>query len=850
MLRLAILLFIILEPGLCPAQVYDLLSKSYKSQLKSATVKEFLNELENAGTVISYSDAFVDLDKRITLTGSEKTIQDVLNTLFKEQRVSIVEKNHKILIVPAVADKSVHGKEHYVINGFVKEYGSNEVLIAASVYAPGTSYGTVTNSYGYYSLSLPTSCNKLVYSYVGYRPDTVDLKMVTERNDVILNRDDELTEVVVATDKESSPQHTHLSVKDIQTRPAILGENDVIRGLQHIAGVQPAVDGSSTILVRGGDPGQNLNLLDGVPLYYVDHFFGLTSVYNSEAVKSVDFHKGAFPARYGGRLSSIIDVTTRDGNLEKWGGQFNMGLVKGSLNLEGPIIKNKSSIMVSARRTWVDVLWKPFTKDPSFNFYDINGKANYILNNNNRLYVSFYKGTDIIKSKIDGGSISTQWGNTIGSAKWNSVVNSRLFVNTILTYSLFKYKLVDTRQAIQYGSISNSSNYTGISTINEVSQKTQANWDATANQKVEFGYRYSHSVFVPVSVESNSSNQTGAIAPLSSRFSTNEITLFAEDNIQINDRWMIRPGLHWATWFNKDFNYSALQPRFYTAYYLSPRHLIHGSFTQMTQYLHLVNNNSYGLPTDFWIPSTSIIEPEESLMGTIGYKGTPGRNFEYNIDLYYKDITGTVMYNMGKDLFDNTIEWQDKIVQGTGWSYGTEVSAEKQMGSFTAAFAYTLSWTWRKFSQLNEGRPFPYRYDRRHNLKTSLVYQRKKFEAAAAWTYMSGEAITIPDQVYPDFDRNLMIDPGTAYYSSNYTYNYTSWNNYRLPDIHRLDLSFKFIKQKKRVQRVWGLGVFNAYARKNVLFVQLSQDINTSQFSLEAYSFLQFIPYINYKLTF
>ena len=852
LLRLAIVLIISLEPGICPAQVYDLLSRPYKPVLTSGTVKEFLDELEKSGTVLSYSDAYAELDKKITVTGNEETVRDLLKTVFKGQNVRFLEKNNKILIIPADATKQNHPREEYqIVNGFVKEQGNNEVLVSASVFVPGTSYGTVTNNYGYYSLTIPKATRKLVFSYVGYRADTINLNKLSERYDVNLDRNDALTEVIVATDRESSPHHEHLSVKDIQSKPAVLGENDVMRALQYLPGVQAGVDGSSTVLVRGGDPGQNLNLLDGVPLYYVDHFFGLTSVYNSEAVKSVDFHKGAFPARYGGRLSSIIDVTTRDGNLDKWGGQFNMGLVKSSLNIGGPIIKNKSSIMVSARRTWVDVLWKPFTKDPSFNFYDVNAKANYILDNNNRLYVSFYKGRDAIKSKIDDGYISTQWGNTIGSAKWTSVVHSRLFVNTILTYSLFKYRLDDTRQVIEYGTISNSNDYTGISTINEISLKTQANWDATATQKVEFGYRYAHSVFVPVSVKSNSFYQSsGILTPISTKFSTNEVMLFVEDNIQVNEKWIVRPGIHWATWFNKDFNYSALQPRFYTAYYLAAQHLLHGSFTQMTQYLHLVNNNSYGLPTDFWIPSTSIIEPEESLMGTIGYKGTPLKNFEYNIDLYYKDVRGVVMYNIGKDLFDNTIQWEDKIIQGTGWSYGTEVSAEKKLGSFTAAFAYTLSWTWRKFSQLNEGRPFPYRYDRRHNLKTSLVYQRKKFEAAAAWTYMSGEAITIPDQVYPDFDRNLMIDPGTSYFSSNYTYNYTEWNNYRLPAIHRLDLSFKFNKQKKRTHRTWGIGVFNAYARKNVLFVQLAQDEYSGQFNLEAYSFLQFIPYINYKLTF
>lgn len=848
---LVIVIICCVEPGRCPAQTHGWLSQSYQPEKKSATVKGYLSEMKAKGIPISYSDAYINPGRRVSMRGTEQTVQDVLNTLFAGQNLVFIEKEDKILIAPKEPDNMNRQREQYnTINGFIKEAGSNEVLVSASVYVPGTPYGTVTNNYGYYSLHIPSYIRKLVCSYIGYKTDTVDLQS-TDRRDIILERDDVLGEVVVTVDKETSPEHLHMTESDIRTNPVVLGEYDVMRALQFQAGVQSGIDGSSQVLVRGGSPGQNLNLLDGVPLYYVDHFFGLTSVYNADAVKSVDFHKGAFPARYGGRLSSIIDVTTRDGSLEKWGGQFSMGLVKGSLNLEGPIIKNKSSIILSARRTWVDALWKPFTKDPSFNFYDVNGKANYILNKNNRLYVSFYKGRDKIKSNIDDGAISTQWGNTIGSVKWNSVLNPKLFVSNIFTYSRFKYILQDTRQVIQYGTISNSSDYTGTSTINEFTQRITANWNPNTTHRVEFGEKYSYSIFVPVSLESESIYaQAGLSMPISTEFAAHEVTLFAEDNITINEKWFIRPGIHWATWFNNNFSYSAIQPRFYAAYNISPQHMLHGSLTQMTQYLHLINNNSYGLPTDFWIPSTSIIEPEESLMGTFGYKGSPGKNFEYNIDFYYKDIEGVTMYNQGKDLFDNTIHWEDKIIQGKGWSYGAEISSEKKIGSFTAAFAYTLSWTWRKFSQLNDGEAFPYRYDRRHNFKGSIVYQRKRFEAAAAWTYMSGEAITLPDQIYPDFDRNLMIDPGSVYYSSNYTYNYTGWNNYRLPPIHRLDIGFKFKKQKRSYYRELGIGVFNVYGNKNIMLVQLEQDPNTQLFELEAFSFLQFVPYLTYKIVF
>lgn len=833
------------------AQVRSLLEESYTPPHFSGTVKKHLSWLEDSGISLSYSDAFADLKKKIVLPEKSYTVGEVLRIVFDGQGVELIEKENKILIVPSkeVSDSTKEFKQR-TINGFILEAGSNEVLVSAVVYAPGTPYGTVTNTYGYYSLVLPSYVRKIVYSYVGYKPDTLDIAVSpTDRKDVKLKKRNELDEIVVRQDVETSADHTHITGKDIENRPALIGENDVMRALQYEAGVQSSIDGSTSLLVRGGNPGQNLNLLDGVPLYYVDHFFGFTSVFNPEAIKSVDFHKGAFPARYGGRLSSVIDVTTKDGDMEEWGGQFNMGLVKGGLSLEGPLIKNKSSIILTARRTWLDVLWKPISKNPSINFYDLNGKANYIINKNNRLYLSFYNGRDLIRSDIDDGEIQTKWGNTISSLKWNSVINPKLFVNTILTYSTFHFNLDDTRQVIQYGGISNANDYTGSSTIEEVSQNIRANWNVSYNHDVEFGIKTAFSTFVPVSIQSRI-DPTASPAPISSRFSMNEVTLFAEDDIQLNDEWRIRPGIHWATWFNKDFNYSALQPRFYISYEIAPQRVLHGSFTQMSQYLHLLNSNTYGLPTDFWVPSTSIVEPEEALMGTLGYKAKTANNFTYSINLYYKDIKGLVMYNVGKDLFDNTLFWEDKIVQGTGWGYGAELSAEKTMGSFTASAAYTLSWSWRKFSMLNNGEPFPYRYDRRHNFKSSIVYKRKKFEAAASWVYMSGEAITLPDQLYPDFDRNLMIDPGTPYYSNYYTYNIADWNNYRLPAIHRLDVGFKFIKQRKRAVRTWSVGVFNVYARPNVLYAELSEEVDGDGFKLYAVNVLQFIPYVNYKLNF
>ncbi len=838
------------------AQEGILFSKKYTPSFTSGSVKRYLRDIEKqTGTSISYSDAYVNSKLIIKMQQAEQTVLNALQVILAGQDVSFKESGEKILVVSG-DDATIYNKSAITINGYVKEQVNGEVLIGAAVYIPSLSVGTVTNSYGYYSLTVPSGKYKVLCAYVGYKTDTFTLAGNENlRRDILLPAQQTLNEINIVSSKETSADHTHLIYGDIKSKPAIMGENDVMRALQNISGVQTGTDGMNAVLVRGGDPGQNLNLLDGVPLYYIDHFFGLTSVFNTEAIKSVDFHKGAFPSRYGGRLSSVIDVNTKDGDMHRWGGQFSMGLIKGSLNVEGPIIKDKASVMLSARRTWFDLLWRPFTKALTVNFYDVNGKANYILDKNNRLYVSVYNGRDGVGFESKGNGTKALWGNTVASAKWNRIVNPKLFLNTVVTYSRFSYYLQDKKQLIDKNSVSNSGLYEGNSSINDIALRMYANWYPTSSQRVEMGMSFSRARFIPAELTSQNTQNlsSGAIMP-ADKFLSNELVLFVEDEIKINDRWSIRPGMHLANWFSDRFNYSSLQPRFYTNYKLALAHSVYFSYTRMAQFLHLINNNTYGLPTDFWLPSSDKIEPEGAHLLTAGYAAKPGR-ISYNIEGYYKYLNNTTTYSMGKNLFDNSLKWDEKIIQGTGWSYGGEVSGKIKFGGFTFNAAYTLSWTWRKFAQLNDGKAFPYRYDRRHNIHTSLLFRpSEKFSAAVSWAYMTGEAITLPDQVYPDLDNNLLISPSTATSSSSYTYNYVKWNNYRLPAIHRLDFEIDFIKKKrKHYERTWSIGIFNAYGRKNVMYVELtsiSGDPGASGFKLRGTSILQYIPYISYQLKF
>ena len=839
----------------------SLLETPFRTTTTSGTTGSILQELQDrSGLRISFSASSLDLNRPVRLSGSEQTVAQVLQAALAGQPVSIRAGTGQILIVPLrTSRKGATTEASVTLNGYIRDRESREVLIGAAIYAPDLQAGTFTNAYGFYSLTLPAGNHRILASYIGYGADTIRMNLLQdERRDVLLKPQNNLQEAEVVSERRpgASPDHTSLSAEDISARPALLGEPDLMRSLQHIAGVQSTTEGSSRIVVRGGDPGQNLHLLDGVPLYYVDHFFGLTSVYHTEAIKSVDLYKGGFPARFGDRLSSIIDVHSRDGNMERWGGQFSLGPVKSSLNLEGPLKKNRSSVMLSARRTWIDGLVVPISRalntDLAINFYDVNLKLNYILNPNNRLYLSLYSGRDQLGLQVDETDLRTRWGNNVAAAKWTSVLNPRLFLSTTLTYSRFQYSLRDRQQVIDSGLLKQGGAYTGRSSIQDAAIGLQARWYPRAGHQLELGMQYAYTGFIPTSVELSFSHG-GVIgaSPISSNFSSSQLSFYAEDEWRITDRWTLRPGIRWTNWFNRDFNYRSLQPRMLISYKLSRNHKLYASFMETEQFLHLITSNTFGLPADFWVPSTARITPEQALIGALGVSGSGTKNFKYSLELYYKDSRGLTMYVMGKDIFDNTERWQDKLEQGRGWSYGAELSLQRSFGPLHLSGAYTLSRTWRQFDQLNGGRAFPYRSDRRHNLKLGLNYKpHNRFDLGANWMFMSGEAITMPDQILPDLDNNLLIQTPGQVMSNAFTYHFSEMNGYRLPPLHRLDVALNFRKQKKRhMQRTWTLGVYNAYGRPNVMYVTL-QNEGPGAFSIQGFSLLTFIPHISYQLKF
>lgn len=842
--------------GFAFAQRASPLVTPYTPSFTTGTVGSFLEDIRiKTGVAISYSSSTVARQRVVSLTGTEGTVGAALEMLFKEEGAQLVERRSKILVVAATRERAV---SIHTLSGAVRDSISKESLIGAAVQVPALRRGITTNFYGFYSLSLPEGQHTIVTSYPGSKADTqlVDVRADLHRI-ILLSPGASLEEVKVTDAKRTPADRTRLGPLDLARKAAPLGEADLLRALQRTAGVQSETDGSASLLVRGGDAGQNLHLLDGVPLYYVDHFGGITSVFNTDALKSVDFYKGAFPARYGGRVSSVVDVAARDGNLERWGGSASIGLLKGSAVIEGPIVKDRASVMVAARRTWADLLLRPFTDDVRVNFSDVNAKANYILNKNHRFYLSGYTGRDKVGVSVlsdeDNAHFLLREGNNTASLKWTAVFTPKLFLNTTLTYGAFRHQLSANLSEIFADSGATLASYTGRSTMTDAGLSAQAHWYPSAKHRVEAGARVANLRFAPAAVSYFDGRGSRISSEEAPNFRTTEVTWHIEDAISIGPKWTLRPGVHWATWIGQDYQYTSPQLRMYAAFTPGKSHTIFASAAQMTQYLHFIpaaaSTTAFSgtTPTNLWVPSTARLQPEESLIGSIGWNGRVGKHHAWSVEGYYKHMKGLLDYRDAGGQFYASSQWERGLVAGTGWSYGAEASVLERFGPLQVSAAYTLSWTWRKFPGIGGGEAFPSRYDRRHTIKTDVLYEpNKRFNVAVAWTFLSGEAFSLPDEMYPDFDNNLPVSGG----SIPLALHYSSRNNHRLPPIHRLDFAVNFNKPlRRRGERTWTLGLFNAYARRNPIAPLLALN-NDGVYALQNTTSFRLLPTVVYRRTF
>lgn len=747
------------------------------------------------------------------------------------------------LLVPATS-----AAQSITISGYITEQKSGERMIGATVYVPDKNIGTATNSFGFYSLTLPADTFRLYVAALGFetirqhiRPDS-NLKLDFQMLPLQKNQ---LQEVTVTGGKEALHNRSQMSTIDlpistIKSLPAFLGEVDIMKAIQLLPGIQAGNEGSSGLYVRGGGADQNLILLDGVPVYNASHLFGFFSVFNADAIKSVEVTKGGFPARYGGRLSSVIDINMKDGDKNNYHAEGGIGLVAARLMVEGPIQKGRLSFMISGRRTYIDVLSRPFTgENAGYFFYDLNGKVNFRLGNRDHLYISGYFGNDKFYARDDDGSSdfksSLKWGNATGVARWNHQFNAKLFGNLTASYSRYNFAVSNQTTDKNAGG-NQTSSLLYKSGIEDVTLKYDFDFRPAPGHNIRAGMSAITHTYRPGAMQTKQSSgiinedTTIGIKSVDAR----EYDIYVEDDVRLSEKLKANIGLHGTGFSVRDQFYTSVQPRLSLRYLLNDAMSLKASYVQMNQFIHLLTNSSIGLPTDLWVPATNKVAPMKSHQGAMGFAYTHKKGYEISIEAYYKTMDNLIEYKEGASFLNPAISWEEKVVSGRGWSYGAELFVQKKKGRFTGMLSYTLSWTNRQFEALNEGKTFPYRYDRRHDIKIAGVYNlAKNTEISAEWIYGTGNALTLPLSAYMGPDGNKVVIYGER-------------NAYRMPAYHRADVSIKFTKEKKRGERAWVISVYNLYNRKNPFFIYQSTESN----SYRQVSLFPILPSITYQFRF
>ncbi len=764
--------------------------------------------------------------------------------------------------------------QKFTVSGYIKDKSSGESLIGANVYNKSDLIGTSTNTYGFYSLTLPEDSITIVVSYVGYAPveSNFYLDQDIELN-VELSSSFELEEVVITAEVEIQ-QQTQMStitvpIKQMQAVPALMGEVDVLKVLQLLPGVQSGTEGSSGLYVRGGGPDQNLILLDGVPIYNSSHLFGFFSVFNADVVNNVDLIKGGFPARYGGRLSSVIDISMKEGNSKEFKGTATIGLIASKITLEGPIKNENTTFLVSARRTYIDILARPIIKAATngtttsgYYFYDLNTKINHKFSNKDRLFISGFFGEDKAYSRYKDffydsnakyefkDELGLNWGNAIAAIRWNHLFTPKLFSNLTLTYSRYKFNVFeDSETKITDLSGTSFDNYAikYSSGINDFAAKIDIDYLPNPNHYIRFGVNGIQHAFNPGVLSYKSSD----VDTVAGSFETGafEFATYIEDDFRVTNNLKVNVGLHFSGFNVENQFYTSIQPRVSLRYLFGNGIALKASYAEMAQYIHLLTNSGIGLPTDLWVPSTGRIKPQTSFQYALGLAKTFYKTYELTIEGYYKEMDNLIEYKDGASFTSVNKDWQDKVEVGSGRSYGAEVFVQKKFGNLTGWVGYTLSWTDRQFDNINFGERFPYRYDRRHDVSITSVYKlNDRIQLAGTWVYGTGNAISLPTKAYLKNNENNNSGP-YGYYGNTIQY-YEGRNGYRMDAYHRLDFSATWTKEKKNGIRRFTLGFYNLYNRQNPFFLDLGYDYESQKKKFIQYSLIPILPYVSYRFDF
>lgn len=797
--------------------------------------------------------------------------------------------NPKEKKIPDLSKANQQAPARYTISGYVKESGSGENLLGVSIYVPELKLGTVSNDYGFFSLTLPEGNHEVLISYIGFATEKrpIDLNADVSWSIDLTPASEALDEVVVTSDekvqesKVTQMSAMRLNPLDVQDIPALLGEKDVLKSLQLLPGIAGGTEGSSGFFVRGGTPDQNLIILDDAVVYNSNHLFGFFSVFNGDAIKSVEAFKGGFPARFGGRLSSVIKIDMKDGNKEKLSGKFNIGLISSSVLLEGPINKGKTSFIVSGRRTYADVLAQPFILAQTdgegsggYYFADLNFKVHHVFSPKDKLYWSNYYGRDKFYAKYDDefskGESRIGWGNITSTLRWNHQFGNKLFANTSAIFSNYEFMVTEENET-KTDFNDYDFKFRTSSGINDYTAKTDFDYYPNSRHSIRFGAIATRHNFTPQRVLIREfSNEVDTEQELNSL----ETALYVEDDWKVTDKLSLSPGARLSYFKYNDQDYLNFEPRLALSYNIKPDLALKASYSRMNQYIHLLSSSGIGLPTDLWVSSTDKVRPQQSSQVAIGIaKDFLNKDYSLTVEGYYKKMDDVIAYKEGASFLalsdletGKSTNWEENITSGQGWAYGSEVLFRKQTGALTGWLGYTLSWSERQFDELNLGNKFFDRYDRRHDISIVGIYKpQERITWSATWVLSTGNNYTLPNlQRLSDQGnlaiRNLNRNSFFGGFGSIEDFS-TARNNFRAETSHRLDLGVQFHKKlRKDRERTWGISVYNTYARQNPFVYVINETYDdkgdedftndTRQKELTRISVLMLIPSFNYTFKF
>ncbi|WP_343745688.1 TonB-dependent receptor [Chitinophaga sp.] len=849
----------------------------FSISIPATTLEGALKILEQqTGVQISYEYTRV---QGITIKAhsfKEAPLETMLTYLLKGTSLTFKRRGGQIIVGPAV--KAVH-----TLSGYVEDAASGERLIGVSLVAPQFEAGTVTNGYGFYSLTLPADTVRIQLSYLGYqRLDTFvtmeNTRSFSFRLKTLSSQLGEVTIRGVGTDNivsSSQMSRVNISAALVQAAPRLLGEPDLFKTLQLMPGVKQGTEATSALLVRGGTPDQNLILLDGAPLYNPVHLMGLFSNFNTSVLKDVTLYKGAFPARYGGRLSSVVDISTKDGDMHQLHGNFSVGLLSAQAMLEGPIKKEKTTFVVSVRRSYPDIAAGIYLSnqkelsDPGkfkLNFYDVNAKLHHKFSDKDKLYFSFYGGRDKMATKVDFNSVnalnyyvsntSIHWGNYTGTIRWNHVYSPKLFSNVMLMGSDYRFQsLFD--QVGEAASTKFTDHQKLNSGIRDLGGRIDLDYQLNPAHTIKAGAQVMYRVFTPGVLESRQTENDGVLADSSNNnhgIHALEMNLYAEDDWEVSKRLKVNAGLHVSGFNVQGRHYRSVQPRLSARYLLPGDWALKASYTRMTQYIHLLAYNSISLPADLWVPATDKVKPQDADQYALGVTHFLfGGKFEFSAEAYYKYMHNVIEYKEGANYLTAAKgdTWEQHVTAGEGKSYGMELLLQKKTGKLTGWVGYTLAWANRRLPEVNFGRQFPYKYDRRHDFHIVAIYRlRKGIELSGSWTYQSAAPFTIPLTSY--FGITDPVSSTGNWGTSRHIDYVSARNNTRIQAYHRLDLGVSFIKYKKNgLVRTWNVSLLNAYNRFNPFFYYVeSFDRRQPKVTLNAVSLVPVLPSVSYELKF